>query len=111
LEPEPKFDAELVKQMADTLRRAITEKDSVAVKEAAKTSINLDSTGRLKVAIKNLLTPEENEACRIILANPKQSQPQPVKSPEQITDLIISSELEVETETEPTEPEVIEDVE
>jgi hypothetical protein len=71
----------------------------------------LDSTGRLKAAIKDLLTPEENEACRIILTNSKQSQPQPVKSPEQITDSITSSELEVETGTEATEPEVIEDVE
>jgi hypothetical protein len=106
----------LVKQGVATLRKAIAENDAVAVREAAKTSINWDSTGRLKEAIKKLLSPEENEACRILVnASRKQSQPQPVESPEQITDSITSSqsqpEPEAEIETEPTGPEVVEDVE
>lgn len=114
--PEPEPDPELVKQGVATLRKAIAENDAVAVREAAKTSINWDSTGRLKEAIKKLLSPEENEACRILVnASRKQSQPQPVESPEQITDSITSSqsqpEPEAEIETEPTGPEVVEDVE
>lgn len=76
-EREPKLDADLVLQIADSLRFAISVQDAVAVREIARKSINLDKTGRLHAAVKNCLTPEENEACRI-LANPKQSQPEPI---------------------------------
>ena len=108
--PEPEPDPELVEQLSATLRKAIAENDRYRVKEIANNIIKRDSTRRLQTAVKDFLTPEENEACRI-LANSKQSQPQPVKSPEQITDSITSSEPEAEIETEPTDPEVVEDVE
>jgi hypothetical protein len=107
--PEPEPDAELVKQIAATLRKAISVNDEVAVKEIVKNIIKRDSTRRLQTAVKDSLTPEENEACRTLLLNRKQSQPQPVEPPAQTTDSITSSEPEAETE--PTDPEVVEDVE
>jgi hypothetical protein len=107
--PEPEPDAELVKQIAATLRKAISVNDEVAVKEIVKNIILRDSTRRLQTAVKDSLTPEENEACRTLLPNRKQSQPQPVEPPAQTTDSITSSEPEAETE--PTDPEVVEDVE
>lgn len=100
-EPEPKIDAQLVKQIAATFRKAIAENDAVAVREAAKALIKLDSTRRLQTAVKDSLTSEENEACRI-LANLKQSQPQPIKS-------LNTSECDVEsTEADPPTPPVLE---
>jgi hypothetical protein len=107
--PEPEPDAELVQQIAATLRKAISVQDEVAVKEIVKNIIKRDSTRRLQTAVKDSLTPEENEACRTLLLNRKQSQPQPVEPPAQTTDSITSSEPEAETE--PTDPEVVEDVE
>ena len=107
--PEPEPDVELVKQIAATLRKAISVNDEVAVKEIVKNIILRDSTRRLQTAVKDSLTPEENEACRTLLPNRKQSQPQPVEPPAQTTDSITSSEPEAETE--PTDPEVVEDVE
>jgi hypothetical protein len=67
----------LVLQIADSLQFVISVQDAVAVREIARKTINLDKTHRLLAAVKNCLTAEENEACRI-LANPKQSQPQPI---------------------------------
>lgn len=91
--PEP--DAELVKQGVEVLRKAIAESDAVAVREAATMSIKLDSTGRLKAAIKALLTPEENKACRE-LANAKLKQPQaePTPTPEPAPELTPTPEIE-----------------
>src|SRR6476469_6387904 len=91
--PEP--DAELVKQGVETLRKAIAESDAAAVREAAKKSIKLDSTGRLKEAIKALLTPDENKACRE-LANAKLKQPQaePTPAPEPTPELTPTPEIE-----------------
>ncbi|MEG4306836.1 hypothetical protein QUB16_29610, partial [Microcoleus sp. D3_18a_C4] len=127
LEPEP--DAELVNQGVAALRKAITENDAVAVREVAKKSIKLDSTGHLKAAIKKLLSDEENEACRILAnANRKQSQPQPEaevepaqptdnsSEPATVTEPIALPDNSQEPETaepapKPTEPEVTEDVE
>lgn len=119
--PEP--DAELVKQWVEALRKAIAENDAVAVREAAKASIKLDGTGRLKEAIKALLTPEENKACRE-LANAKLKQPtptpepaptpapEPTPEPIALADNPQQPELAETTETEPTptpepEPETI----
>ncbi|MEG4577571.1 phage/plasmid primase, P4 family [Microcoleus sp. N3A4] len=126
--PEPEPDAELVNRGAAALRKAIAENDAVAVRDAAKKSIESDSTGRLKVAIKKLLSDEENEACRILAnANRKQSQPQPEAEVEpaqptdntsepEVTEPIALPDNSQEPETpepapEPTEPEVTEDVE
>jgi phage/plasmid-associated DNA primase len=100
-EPEPKLDAELVKQIAATLRTAISVQDAVAVREIASKSINLDKTRRLHAAVKNCLTPEENEACRI-LAKANQSQSQPIRS------LSTSDCDAVSTEADPPTPPVLE---
>ncbi|MEG3922973.1 phage/plasmid primase, P4 family [Microcoleus sp. T3_A4] len=109
--PEP--DPELVNRGVAALRKAIAENDAVAVREAAKKSIKLDSTGHLKAAIKKLLSDEENEACRILAnANRKQSQPQPEAEVEPARPTDNSQEPETaEPAPKPTEPEVTEDVE
>jgi hypothetical protein len=108
--PEP--DAELVNEIVAKVQKAIAENDAGAANEIARNIINLDSTGRLKEAIKKLLNPEENEVFRSLAnAKRKQSQPQPVESPVQISDTSSQSQPEAEIETEPTDPEVVEDVE
>ena len=108
--PEP--DAELVNEIVAKVQKAIAENDTGAANEIARNIINLDSTGRLKEAIKKLLNPEENEVFRSLAnAKRKQSQPQPVESPVQISDTSSQSQPEAEIETEPTDPEVVEDVE
>src|SRR4028118_886541 len=74
-EPESQLDAEVL-QIADSLRKAISDNDAVAVKEIARKTMNLG----LRAAVKNCLTDEENEACRKLANPPKQSQPQPIPS-------------------------------
>lgn len=103
--PEPKSNAELVLQIVAKVRKAIAENDAGAIKKEIAKTMKLDSTGRLHLAVKALLKPNEKEDCKIILASHKQ--PQTVESPVQITD----TSSETETEAEPTEPEVTEDVE
>lgn len=102
--PAPEPDPELVEQIVAKVQKAIAENDPAAARKvAAPTNIKLDPTSRLKTAVKNSLTDEENAAFGILL-KVRQSQSQPIEPPVASARAATPTESESQIPSEPHAP-------